>query len=283
MKLSIKKFDPANMKEHRIILLVGRRGMGKSVLMRDLMQQLAGRVDFGLAMTPTEDTAEMFREHMPESWIYNAFNTAKLETMLALQRDLCKSKKQRNLFVLMDDCMYDKKVLKSTAVRDLFMNGRHMHLTFMNAVQYIMDISPDLRTQVDYVFAFKENTISNKQRLWKYFFGIFDKYDDFVRVFDRCTANYGVLVLDNTCVSSDICDNCMWYRARSDVPPFRMGKPIFWRLSEGLMKSDEEVQRAAQGEAHWDATQRGSKRITFVEMQDASGHPVDDELTMLVN
>ena len=51
MKLQIKKFDPATMKPHRIVLAVGRRGMGKSVLMRDLMQHLLGRVDFGLAMT----------------------------------------------------------------------------------------------------------------------------------------------------------------------------------------------------------------------------------------
>jgi len=41
------------MKPHRIVLAVGRRGMGKSVLMRDLMQHLSDRVDFGLAMTPT--------------------------------------------------------------------------------------------------------------------------------------------------------------------------------------------------------------------------------------
>ena len=41
----------------------------------------------------------------------------------------CKSGRQRNMFVLMDDCMYDKKVLKSLAMRDLFMNGRHMNVT----------------------------------------------------------------------------------------------------------------------------------------------------------
>ena len=40
---------------------------------------------------------------------------------------------------------------------------RHYKITFLNAVQYVMDLGPDLRTQVDYVFALSENIISNKQ------------------------------------------------------------------------------------------------------------------------
>ena len=37
----------------------------------------------------------------------------------------------------MDDCMYDKSA-KSTAMRDLFMNGRHLKITFCCAMQYII-------------------------------------------------------------------------------------------------------------------------------------------------
>jgi hypothetical protein len=72
MKLQIRKFDPSQMKPHRIILLVGRRGVGKSVLMRDLMERLSAKVDFGLAMTPTEDSAEVFRAHMPDAAVFSA-------------------------------------------------------------------------------------------------------------------------------------------------------------------------------------------------------------------
>lgn len=135
MKLQIRKFDPSDMKPHRIILLVGRRGVGKSVLMRDLMERLSKRVDFGLAMTPTEDSAEVFRAHMPEAAVYSAFEGERLERMLAMQRALCRTHKQRALFVLMDDCMYDKRILRSVSMRDLFMNGRHMNVTFCNAMQ----------------------------------------------------------------------------------------------------------------------------------------------------
>ena len=73
-------------------------------------------------------------------------------------------------------------------MRDLFMNGRHLSITFCNAMQYVMDMGPDLRTQVDYLFALRENIHSNKQKLWKYFFGMFNKYDEFNRVMEKCTG-----------------------------------------------------------------------------------------------
>ena len=81
-KMRIKRFDPQTLKPHRIIIIVGKRGTGKSVMQRDLMYHLSGKVDFGLAMTPTEESADMFRQHMPDSWIYNSFSTAKLDQML---------------------------------------------------------------------------------------------------------------------------------------------------------------------------------------------------------
>eukprot|EP00967_Tisochrysis_lutea_P055514 scaffold69821_cov26-Tisochrysis_lutea.AAC.1 len=102
------------------------------------------------------------------------------------------------------------------------MNGRHMHVTFCNAMQYVMDMGPDLRTQVDYVFAFKENILCNKNKMWKYFFGMFEKFDDFQRVMDRCTDNYGILVLNNTSPTNKLEECIYWYRARADLPDFRM-------------------------------------------------------------
>lgn len=288
MKLKITKFDPATMlKPHRIILFVGRRGSGKSTVQRDIMMHISSKVDFGLAMTPTEETMGMFRKHMPDNWIYPGFNAAKLDSMLSLQRELGKQGKMRNLFILMDDCMYDKKVMKGTGIRDLFMNGRHVKVTFMNAMQYIMDMGPDLRTQVDYVFAMKENIIANKSKLHKYFFGMFDKFDDFSRVMDRCTENFGCIVLDNTAPTGRLEDSVFWYKATLDLPPFKMGKPLYWKLAAQLQKSEEEMleddrTREFERRSAYMSDKKNS-RITVVERQDEHGNSVEDALTLVVN
>jgi len=275
MKLRVKRFDPTTLKPHRIILVVGKRGTGKSVLQRDLMYHMCNKVDFGLAFSPTEETQDMFREHMPDSWIYPGFSTAKLDTMLKMQRDMCKTKTQRNLFIIMDDCMYDKKILKGLGIRDLFMNGRHMHITLCNAVQYVMDIGPDLRTQVDYVFALRENIISNKSKLWKYFFGMFEKYDDFAKVMDKCTQNHGCLVMDNTTGSCNVEECIFWYKAEVNPPNFKFGSNIFHKISQKYIKSEQDRILEELEEKEMEkmmATSKEKKRISCIQMEDSKGN-----------
>ena len=282
MRLRVKRFDTSTLKPHRIIIVVGKRGTGKSVLQRDLLYHLSDRLDFGLAMTPTEESSETFRQHMPDSWIYSSFSATKLDSMLNIQREMVKAKKQRSLFVIMDDCMYDKKILKGVGVRDLFMNGRHLSVTLCNAVQYVMDMGPDLRTQVDYVFALRENIIANKNKLWKYFFGMFEKYEDFARVMDKCTENHGCIVMDNTTGSCNVEECIFWYRAALELPPFKMGKEVFWRLSATYNKTDEEIRNEEQEILSMHRLKdEPKKRISMVQCTDAKGVPYDTELLTL--
>ena len=279
MKLRVKKFDPETLKPHRIIILVGKRGTGKSVLQRDILYHLRNRLDFGLAMTPTEESCETFREHMPDSWIYSAFSSSKLDAMLSMQREMVKMKKQRSLFVIMDDCMYDKRILKGVGIRDLFMNGRHLSVTLCNAVQYVMDMGPDLRTQVDYVFALRENIIANKSKLWKYFFGMFEKYEDFARVMDKCTANHGCIVMDNTTGSCNVDECIFWYKASLQLPPFKIGKDVYWRLSETYNKTNEEILEDEIDSFSLHKLQdKTSKRISMVQCTDSLGCPLEEDL-----
>ena len=274
--MRVKRFDPQTFKPHRIIIIVGKRGTGKSVLQRDIMYHMSQTWDFGLAMTPTEDSAEMFRQHMPDSWIYGGFSSNKVDEMVSMQRDLSRTKQQRDLFIILDDCMYDKKSLKGVGIRDLFMNGRHLHITLCNAVQYVMDMGPDLRTQVDYVFALRENIISNKTKLWKYFFGMFEKYEDFAKVMDKCTQNHGCLVMDNTTGSCSVDECIYWYRAETDLPPFKLGKTPFLKLSERYTKTASDKMAEQQTAMQILKSSRETKRILSVQCEDEHGKLVID-------
>lgn len=276
MRLKIQKLDPgAQLKQHRIILFVGRRGTGKSRLAEDIMYRIKDNVDFGLAMTPTEDTASMLRSHMPDSWVYSAFSCQKIEQMMAMQRQNIVAGKPRDLFLICDDCTYDKKVWRSTAIRDLFLNGRHARITFLMSSQYIMDLTPDLRNNIDYVFCLKQSIIAEKRKLHTYFFGMFEKFDDFSRVMDRCCDNYGCIVLDNTAPTNKLEDCIFWYRSRIDLPPFQIGKEVFRRLAQKHHKRDE-------ARVHSVPMLAKDKRITSVERTDARGRTIDEDKDVIV-
>ena len=100
---------------------------------------------------------------------------------------------------------------------------------FMLTMQYCMDLSPDLRANIDYVYILRENIIQNREKLYKNFFGIFPSFDMFNQVMTACTENYECLVLDNTSKSNKIEDVVFWYKARLHHPgDFRIGNAQYW-------------------------------------------------------
>lgn len=280
MKLKIRKFDATTIKSDAVVLLIGKRGSGKTTLMKDLMYHMREKLDFGLAMSPTEETTESLSSFVPPSCIYNTFSSPALDVMLELQRQQVKSGRFRNVYLLLDDCMYDKKIMAGVNTRQLFMNGRHRKIFFMNSVQYMMDMPAALRTQVDYVFALKENIIASREKLHKFFFGMFEDFRDFNKVMNSCTQNYECIVLDNTCKTGELTDTIFWYKADPALPRFQLGRPVFWDLDRMYYKDrDSDRQQAAErqsvmGVRDYDrdvGATGGGNNILMIEKADAHG------------
>ena len=129
---------------------------------------------------------------------------------------------------LLDDCAFDKKIFTGeTPLREMFMNGRHWKLFTMMTLQYIMDMPPSLRQNIDYVIVLKDNVTKNLKKLHENFFGIIDEFPQFVEIMRQVTDNFGALVLDNTSNSSDIDQTLFHYKAKPRK--FRMGVARFWQ------------------------------------------------------
>jgi len=240
MKLQLRKFDFKTMpKDGRIIMVIGRRGSGKSTLIEDLLYNLRHRFDFSIGMSPTRSSTEMMESHMPDSLVFNeGFSKEQFQKMLALSALLARKGKTRNGLLVLDDCNADKEAFKSKSMRDAFMNGRHYGMNIIWAMHYCMDILPDLRTQVDYIFVLKDNIRKNKERLYNNFFGMFEKLDDFIKVMDQCTDNNECLVLDNTSPNPDPRSCLFWYKAQKHQPEFLLGRPVFYKLADYYRKPE---------------------------------------------
>tara|TARA_Y100000741_G_scaffold68666_1_gene49733 strand:- start:56 stop:904 length:849 start_codon:yes stop_codon:yes gene_type:complete len=281
MRLTLSKFQPSEIKPHRTILLIGKRGTGKSVLLEDLLGAMRERVDFAMCFTPTQDSRDMFERHMPPSWVHGEFDEGKIDTLCSFQRTK-QADRKRNVLLVLDDMMADKRVLKSTKMRDIFFNGRHEHVTYISSQQYCLDMPPDLRSNCDYVMVLKDNILANKQRLHKFFFGMFARFDDFSRVMDTVTANYGVLCLDNTCRTNKLSDMLSWYRASPEPGDFKLGKPIFWEMHARAAKSKEtmatEREDAHRSRVLEERSKARDDRIVSVQRQDDAGHIIIEDV-----
>ena len=281
--IRVRKFNPSTIKESRILFILGKRHTGKSVLMKDLLYHMP-RPDYVLAMAPTEDTLKMFREFLPESCIFDHFSQEKLERTVSLQKELVSRGKKRTVLILLDDCLYQKNVLKTTAMRHIFFNGRHDHISLMCAAQYMMDVDVSLRTNIDYIFTMRENILTNRQKLYKYYFGQFPKFDDFDKVMSACTQEYRTLVLDGTVSSVEPTDCVLWYKASPEVPPFKLCRPVFWKFAGRYGLTTDEVRKAqakqfeietATAEALVQGKQKQpTTQITLVQTEDECGRVV---------
>jgi hypothetical protein len=238
-KLNIRRFPIDRMKSHRVILLIGKRGTGKSTLLKDILYHIRQRIDVGFAMSPTHDTCKMFEDCLPRACIYHEYSLPAVHNLLASLNSLVDQNKHRDCGLFLDDCMYDKSIMKSNEMRQIHMNGRHLNMWFINSVQYLMDIGPELRSQIDYVFVLREPIRSNREKLHKYFFGIFDKYEEFSLVLDKTTENHECLVLDNTQVTNNIEDTVFYYKANPNIGKFRLGKPIYFKLDHHFHRKEK--------------------------------------------
>ncbi|AGO82345.2 hypothetical protein pdul_cds_334 [Pandoravirus dulcis] len=229
-QLDLRKFNWKAFKPDRVVMLVGKRGTGKSVLLRDLLSHLSSEYDGGVAMSPTPESQDMFREFMPDSCVFDEYSSEKIGEIVTKLRQFNHMGVYKRVFVLLDDCMFDASVLKSKQMRDIHMNGRHLKILFLNIVQYVMDVPKAIRSQIDYVFALREPQRAYRENLYKNFFGIFPTYDEFSAAFDACTENFGCIVVDSTARTNAIEDSVFWYRGSPDPPKFILGNRNFWKL-----------------------------------------------------
>jgi hypothetical protein len=131
-------------------------------------------------------------------------------------------------FMILDDCLYAaKEWINEESTRFVFMNGRHLDMMTIITMQYPLGITPNLRTNVDFVFILRENILGNRRRIYENYAGMFPTFEMFCDFMDQCTENYEGLVICNNVSSNKLEDQVFWYKA-SEHPPFKLCDQSLW-------------------------------------------------------
>ena len=181
-RLQLKKFNPIVLSEKiakdasPVICIIGKRNTGKSEVIRSLLYHNK-EIPSGIVISPTEMGNKFYGSFCPDSFIHHHFDPELLGRVMTRQRRrVTKYGKipKNNLFLILDDCMYDsKEVCGNTHIKEIFRNGRHFQITIIVTTQYVMDLPVALRSNIDFVFCMRENNVANIERLYRSFFGIF--------------------------------------------------------------------------------------------------------------
>lgn len=252
---NIPEFDPEILEKKRhsghspIIVAIGKRGSGKSSIIEDLLYHLRG-LRAVICMCPTEDSNGTFKKHIHELFIYDKFDEDVISNVIKNQKAIVKyltkngidpkTRPEIGIGLILDDLNCDPKVLKNPLIAEILFNGRHLHITLIMTIQYMMTLPPNFRTNIDFLFVCRESKQDNIKRLYQYFFSMFENINDFKDVLSACTEDYRCLVINNTSQSNKIEDQVFWYKATLDRK-YLIGSPqqrLQW--DENIKNKEEE-------------------------------------------
>ena len=256
MKLELKKFDAASIKNDSVVVFIGKRNTGKSYCMKDILNYHRD-IPVGVVISPTEKANGYFEKFIPKMLIYDECEEKTIKKFLDRQINISGQRKlemQRSgsssidprAFLILDDCLYDKKWPSDKNIRSIFMNGRHYKIFFLITMQHALGLPPVLRSNVDYVFIFRNNIMKEREKIYHHYAGMFPTFDAFNQVMDQTTENFECLVVDNKVQSNKLEDQVFWYKASESN--FRMCSNELWdmqaledqRRAMGIIDEDQE-------------------------------------------
>ena len=262
MNFTIQKFQIETIRDRceidsrksPMIVVIGKKDTGKSFLVRDILYNTQPCFPIGTVISGTEVANEFFQHMVPSKLIHDKYKPEIVMNMIKRQLSM---KTHRNkdkhgrgevsavdprAFLILDDCLYDASWIKEESTRYVFMNGRHIDLMTIITMQYPLGITPNLRTNVDFVFILRESIVNNRKRIYDNYAGMFPTFEMFCHFMDQCTENFECLVICNGVQSNRLEDQVFWYKA-SDHPSFKMCDDSLWAdnkpFSSTMLAADE--------------------------------------------
>jgi len=225
-KLPIKPFklEYMNSEPNKMpsILMIAKRNSGKSWIVRAIMYHFKD-IPVGLVISQSDDVNPFYYNFFPDSFIYYKYRTDIIEKLMMRQGEIITKAKHKVLegkkidtraFIVMDDCLSSKgSWVRDEPILKLLFEGRHYHIMYILTLQTPLGITPELRSNFDYVFLLAEDFVSNQKKLYEHYAGMFPDLNSFRQIFAQLTEDFGSMVIANKGARRNFLDKIFWYRA----------------------------------------------------------------------
>jgi hypothetical protein len=216
-RLPINEFKLDSMCENPSIVMIAKRGSGKSVVCKAILNHFR-HIPAGLIIAPTDRMNCFYGNFFPESYIHYDYRSDIIEKLLYRQDMMIEKKKKKNIdsraFIVMDDCLSKRgSWMKDQPITELLFNGRHYEIMYILTMQYPLGITPELRGNFDYIFLLAEDFVSNLKRIYDHYAGMFPDFNSFRQTFSQLTSDFGCMVITNRGARKTFLEKVYWYRA----------------------------------------------------------------------
>lgn len=285
--LPIRQFKLDDMVENPSIIMIAKRGSGKSWIVRAIMMHF-NSIPCGVVIAPTDRMNSFYNDFFPDSYIHYQYQSSIITKILDRQTQMidkqqAKKKQGKNIdprtFIIMDDCLGDKKSwVRDAPILELLFNGRHYQIMYILTMQFPLGITPELRSNFDYIFLLKEDFISNQKKLFDHYAGMFPNFDSFRQVFSTLTGDFGSMVIDNRRKATSPLERLFYYKAGNlSTTKCMMGGKQFRKYHENNYEPDWKKKKSAYDFVAWSNDIKKKKGVINVEKLevDDNGNVID--------
>jgi hypothetical protein len=199
-----------------------------TTLLKSLLYEKSDMIPYGVMISGTEDSNDAFTGFFHPLFVYNDLNLDMLKDYIRRQKLAKKYLPVPWGLLGMDDMGADTKVFNHKLFHEIIKNSRHYKSWFILAVQYLKDVKPVFRSNVDGVFILRENSISNRRALFDNFGGAIGDFTLFCSLLDVLTEDYTAMYIDNRSLSYKV-EECVYYYKAKAVPEwFNFGSKDCW-------------------------------------------------------
>lgn len=240
MDFCVRAFDPSAMRACANVVIVGKRSTGKTTLCKDLLARARARMGVwgaaggfgdpknrGLAINATDGyKPEYGRLFEPKRVLANFSDAEAMLAQVVLEQKaasatLANMPQGRDpdieCCVVFDNCIYEAVHAVAGPVREMFAIGHHIGIGVTLALSYPLGIPPTMRSEIDYVFVFREPVPSNRRRIYENYCAAIPGFDVFCGLLDGLTRGpYECMVVDCTArnPARELRDYVFYYKAR---------------------------------------------------------------------
>jgi hypothetical protein len=293
--LPVRQFKLQDMVENPSIIMIAKRGSGKSWVVRAIMMHF-NSIPCGVVIAPTDRMNSFYNDFFPDTYIQYKYESKIITKILDRQTQMIdkqRIKKQQGkkvdprTFIIMDDCLGDKKSwVRDAPILELLFNGRHYQIMYILTMQFPLGITPELRSNFDYIFLLKEDFISNQKKLFDHYAGMFPNFDSFRQIFSVLTGDFGSMVIDNRRKATNPLERLFWYRA-GDLTKTQcmMGGKQFQKYHNCNYDKDWRKKTSNYDFVAWSNDVKKNKGIIHVEKEevDENGNVIDKKKQSTLN
>lgn len=223
--VALYEFDfSKDLKDHGFVIVLGKRGSGKTSLTRLLTQHVQNAfLAQWVFFVGTEEVKKLYRSISHPYYVRDPTKEA-FEEILQLQRskvELCQQfgfffPPQWELHIVCDDCAAFGWFMRSKQVQEIASNGRNCHIHFYAVIQRFEQLEPTSRENPSTFIGLRTQGEQLISKFHKYYASSMDK-DAFKNVFLETTRSRKALCIN--CVESDKLEDHLAYTHCSLLHP----------------------------------------------------------------